>query len=541
MARVRSFEYIIAANLGTPGILQLIAGSSTDLLILGGGANQISLNKATSGISKLIFGYIDVAEAAPYFEPELFSGTSLPSWFGSPNPGFKNLYTVQYWNPAWAPELFAQVDQLIADGYDGIFLDVLTGDDEWSQGNVEGNPVYANATQAMATLLSQIRAHLESNRPSRPFYLMGNNPQNIAINYPSSLASLDAIFNETVYYGQEPSNGQVSVYEGTTQASYIASRLAPAYNAAGVPVFGNDYPSPLADASADLKSFEFYSQLGWVSSVTTPLQTDQILSTGPFMFTATPSSTAVSGVRNATNFLAGGCAPAARLTGGDQGDFFIGGPGRNTIVGGAGNDVIYAHPAAAALKNVIDFQFAAINMNATTPSLSVQINGKVAVPSTPITAVNGTSVQDFQVDATLFQPIASVEIVVTGTTYINQTNFSNVEIESITYNDVPVVLSSGTYSNGSGTTDTPYSNNGTVTFPASSFPAPPPFPPDTSDIIDGGGGNNTVIYRSVSTNYTITTHPDGSVTVTGNKTAEGPDLLKNIQMLQFSDKTITLP
>jgi hypothetical protein len=542
LASVTSFEYMIAANLGTPGIVSAIATSSSDLIILGEGADQIPLDKSVAdpGGSKLIFGYIDVAEAAPFSEPDLFLGTSLPSWFGNLNPGYTNLYSVQYWNPAWEPEILSQVDQLIADGYDGIFLDVLSGDSEWAVGNDLGNPVYPNATEAMATLLSDIRVHLDSNRPNRRFYLLGNNPQGIGINYPDSLANLDAIFNEWVYYGQSASNGLVSAYKGIGNATYTWWTLAPIYDAADVPVFGNDYPSPIADPNADLMGFEFYTALGWVPSVTTPLQTDQILSTGPFMFAATPSKSTVTGVPGAVNFISGGCASEATLIGGNQGDYFIGGPGRNVILAGSGNDTIYAHPSAAALKNVLDFQFAATNMNATTPSVSILVNGSVVVPPTPITVPVGAGAQDFQVNATRFGPISSVEIEVTGTTYTNASNFSNVQIVGISYNGVPILLSRGAYSSGGSTPIFSYSNNGTIVFPASAFPAYSPFLPDTGDKIDGGGGTNTVVYRSNSTNYTITYNTDGSVTVLGNATAEGPDTLVNIQTLQFADKTISI-
>jgi endo-alpha-1,4-polygalactosaminidase (GH114 family) len=353
---VTSFEYVIANNFGVPGISTAIANSPSDLVILGGGSYQLSIDRSAADPkrNKLIFGYIDVAEAASYEEPDLFSGSSLPSWFGNANPCCAGLYSVQFWNPAWEPEILALVDDLIADGYDGVFLDVLTGG-EWSEGNSLGNPTYANATQAMATLLSRIRAHVNT-KTQRPFYLIGNNPSDIGAEFPDSLKNLDAIFNEWVYYGQIGANQTTtSTYEGTASAAYIANYLAPIYDAADVPVFGNDYPLPLADPTADIKSFGFYAQQGWIPSVTTALQTDKILSTGPFMFAATAANPTVTGSRSAVNYLAGGCATEATLIGGDQGDYFIGGPGRNTIAAGAGDDTIYAHPASAGFKNVTRF------------------------------------------------------------------------------------------------------------------------------------------------------------------------------------------
>ncbi|HTB11129.1 MAG TPA: hypothetical protein VK752_06150 [Bryobacteraceae bacterium] len=226
--------------------------------------------------------------------------------------------------------------------------------------------------------------------------------------------------------------------------------------------------------------------------------------------------------------------------GGNRGDYFILGPGRNTIVGGSGNDTIYAHPSAAGLKNILDLQFAATNLNATTPSISVKINGRIAVAATPITAVYNTSTQDFQIDVRPYQPISAVEIDVTGTSYTDQNNYSNVEIMDMTYKGAPISLGSASYSSGGSNPGFTYSNNGTVVFPPSAFLVASNFLEDTSDTIDGGAGNNTVVYWAASKNYTMLTNADGSVTVIGNVTAEGPDVLRNIQTLRFTDKTVTL-
>lgn len=542
LAEVSSYEYVIASGPGTPGIYNLLAESPSDLIILGGGSPKTALNRSAADPkgNKLIFGYIDTVEAASYMEPDLFSGKSLPPWFGNANPCCPDLYSVQYWNPAWLSEILALVDDLIADGYDGIFLDVLDGDQEWMQGNSLQNPVYPNATPALATLLSQIRTHINTSRAGRPIYLIGNNPTGIGLADPSSIKNLDVILNEWVYYGQSPTNGTVSSYQGTLEAQYVSNVLAPLYDSANVLVLGGDYPVPLTNASADLMSFEFYTQLGWVPSVTTALQDDRIFSTGPFMFAATDSKSTVTGAANFVNFLSGGCSSRATLVGGNNGDYFIGGPGHNTIIGGAGNDTIYAHPSVAGLKNVLDLQVAMTNLNATTPSVSILINGKVALDGTPIVASYGTATQDLQVDLTPFKPISSVEIKVTGSSYVSQNNYSNVEIIGMTYNGLPVSLPEGVYSTGGSSYGYTSLGNGTVSFTASTLPAGSPYLTDTSDSIDGGAGSNTVVYRSASTNYTIAKNADGSVTVVGNATAEGPDTLRNIQTLQFSDKSISL-
>jgi len=152
LSKVRSFEYVIANSPSTTGINQAIGASGADLVFINVCEQDPPIDRAVADPTgtKLIFGYLDIGEAFACPEPQLFTGTR-PSWFGNLNPGFP-VYTVQYWNPAWLTALEAQIDRNIADGFDGIFIDVLTADEEWSTGNPENNPVYADATSALATI-----------------------------------------------------------------------------------------------------------------------------------------------------------------------------------------------------------------------------------------------------------------------------------------------------------------------------------------------------------------------------------------------------
>lgn len=397
----------------------------------------------------------------------------------------------------------------------------------------------------METLLSDIRNYVNTNYSSRPFYLIGNDTGNQTqmTENVQFLKNLDAIFNEVAFYAHSTTNGQVSVYIGTITAASLITKSEPLYAAVGVPVFGMDYPTPLSNTSADLLSFDLYSSLGWIPSVTTPIQTDDIFSTGPFTFMATPANPTVTGYPKFVNFLSGSKATSATLIGGNQGDYFIGGPGQNTITGGSGNDTIYAHPQNASQQNQLIFNLSSTFKGSVTapPSVSISVNGQVVVQPTQITAATGTSTQTIDVDVTAYSPISSVSIIVTGTTFIDQNDFSDVNIDGISYDGVNINPATGVYSNGSSTSFVPYSGNGSVTFRAFSFAVPSPFPPNTSDVIDGGGGTNTVIYRAAYSNYTVTQQPNGSWLVTSKATAEGPDTLTNIQILQFSDQQITLP
>jgi uncharacterized protein (TIGR01370 family) len=548
LAGVRSWQYAIGSPYNAAGFDAAIGASNMDMVVMGGGANLPPLNRTIADPShdKIILGYVNIAEAADYTFPQFFAGGPLPPWFGLENPGYDGLYTVQYWNPAWEAAVFVAIDDLIADGFDGIFLDVLSGDNEWTAGNFVGNPVPSvDPVAAMATLVTRIRDHIKAAFPGRTVLLLGNNPSGIARTYPDSLKNLDGILNETVYWVQAVSNGLTSEYKGTAPSFWISTADEPRYRTANVPIFGADYPLPLTDSSQVLLSFGFYSHYGWVPTVNRALQSLQIFSTGPFMYMANATNNTVTGRAGFTNYLSGGLASVATLNGANNGDFFIGGPGQNTITGGAGNDTIYAHPDYAALKRklIVCLSYSAKG-NHTVPSTAISINGATAVPATLMTVAYTpdppTSVQVFTVDLATLTSISSLELVVTNTSFVDPNNFSNVVIHRIIYDGVGVDLSLGAYPNGGALPGFTYTNKGTVTYPATAFATSSPYLINTSDNIDGGGGTNTVVYRARSTNYTVTKQTGGSWTVTSSATAEGPDTLRNIQSVVFTDKTITL-
>lgn len=58
-----------------------------------------------------------------------------------------------------------------------------------------------------------------------------------------------------------------------------------------------------------------------------------------------------------------------------------------------------------------------------------------------------------------------------------------------------------------------------------------------NDVIDGGDGRDTVLYNGARANFSVTLGVNG-VTVTDNTRAEGTDVLKNIERIQFADKGI---
>ncbi len=547
LAQVRSFAYLIAVDLYSPTLPAAIASSPYDLVILGGGEVPIARDKLDPRHEKLLLGYIDACEGAPYWYPQLFIKGTPPSWFGKPVIGFDRLYSVQYWNPQWKPLLFHRIDQVIAAGYDGIFLDVLDGHTQWSEGNRLRNPVYSNGIPALVGLLADIHSHVASEKQNmrRPFFIIGNNPTGIAETSPDSLRTLDAIFNEWLYWRPLPDDGTKSEYAGTECFEYISLRIAPIYQRAGIPVFGNDYPLPLSDKKAVSKAFDFYSSIGWVSSVTNALQDTRIFSSGPFLFTATPPNPKVVGSKDFVNYLSGGNCPEAVLEGSDRGDVFIGGAGSNTIRGGNGDDLIYAHPADVILRNRIVLALVADVNNSPNPAISIFVNGKLAQGPVKVTATfQNRETQRIIIDVSPSETVETIELVGDAAAYVDQTHYANIQIMGLSLTGEPVDFGLAQCNSDSRILNDRsvalMNHKGRILFPRAAIPRPSTVFGSATDIINGGGGNDTVVYRAAAGNYAVKRLADGSYMVTSETTNEGPDKLWNIEHVRFSDMEVRL-
>jgi uncharacterized protein (TIGR01370 family) len=543
LERVKSFQYVISDYVPLATALAAFRDSPVDMMIAGNYAVDAVVSRTPGDPleNKLVIGYIDAAECTRTCL-DLYFKTGRPSWFGAPNPLWPDLYTVQFWNPQWRPVIFAEIDRHIAAGYDGVLLDVLDGV-QWRPGNRYGNVPYANADAEMARLLADIRAYVVSRGLAKPFYLIGNNASGIEVAVPGALDLLDAVMSECLTYCHSPTDGSVSVpwpFGGTVEDRIRFVRES--YR--GRRVFVVDYP-PLTDAGEVARTFSLSIENGWIPSVTTARQTHDIFRTGPFLLTASHARTTVRGSPGHVNFVSGGDAPDVTLIGGDRGDYFLGGPGRKTVTGGAGDDVIVAHPASATTRNLLAIRLLADVVNTSNPSATVLLNGNIAMPASEVTATrqNG-GVQEFRIDTTRFEPVVTLRIEVSGPPYVDANRYANVQLQSITYQGRAVALREGQYSSGARTLNDGLAallNPGTsVTFGAPTLPRQPALAEPSTATIDGGGGVNTVVYRAPAAGYTITPQPDGSVTVASATTAEGPDVLRNVRHLQFADTRVAI-
>jgi cysteinyl-tRNA synthetase len=87
-----------------------------------------------------VLAYISIGEAEdyrPYWRKEWGSKGKLtaaaPAWLVAENPEWKGNYRVKYWNADWQKLILAAIDDAMARGFDGVYLDIVDGFETFEQ------------------------------------------------------------------------------------------------------------------------------------------------------------------------------------------------------------------------------------------------------------------------------------------------------------------------------------------------------------------------------------------------------------------------
>jgi cysteinyl-tRNA synthetase len=200
---------------------------------------------AKEGGPKLVLAYISVGEAEDYrsyWLPEW--KTRKPEWIGPENPEWKGNYKVRFWDAAWRKQLEDYLDRLIAQGFDGAFLDVVDAGEFWAD-EARGAERRPGAEREMADLVKSLTAHARGKHPG--FGVFPNGGEGL-LRFEDYTAAIDGLFREDIWYNGNKHNRPAEIDE-TLRA------LQPLLKARK-PVFAIDYVTK-KDLMAD-----FYARAG---------------------------------------------------------------------------------------------------------------------------------------------------------------------------------------------------------------------------------------------------------------------------------------
>jgi len=241
LAPVASFHYQlqnldVAAASSSPFPLLV-----TDYSLDGSAATELSASDVASLRSggRKVLAYLSIGEAETYrfywnpaWTDEGRDDPDRPPWLGPVNPRFRDNLDVRFWDPAWQAIIFgspgAYLDRILAQGFDGAYLDIVDAYEFWGP---DGNGERPTAADDMRSFVEALAAYARASDPA--FAVV---PQN-----GSGLVS-DATYLAAIS-GQ---GGEDTWFRGDArQNRYQADAVVPPFDlvkAAGKAVLLIDYP-----------------------------------------------------------------------------------------------------------------------------------------------------------------------------------------------------------------------------------------------------------------------------------------------------------
>ena len=146
-----SFAYILQADSFAktkPAVVAKLKESGRDWIVLDASFTgdtpweQADLDIIRSGkAGRKVVAYLSIGEAEdyrPYWQTEWVSNgkrtAAAPVWLGIENLDWKGNYQVKYWNVDWQKLMLAAIDETMARGFDGVYLDIVDGFQTYEQG-----------------------------------------------------------------------------------------------------------------------------------------------------------------------------------------------------------------------------------------------------------------------------------------------------------------------------------------------------------------------------------------------------------------------
>lgn len=290
LTAVKFWAYQIQ-NVSEPGMVAALAAPPYDMLILEPTrtdwssdnkyfdtqemVTQLQATKAGDGRHrKLVLAYIDIGEAEDWrwywtwstgWDCQSAKPADWPDYILSCDPdGWAGNYPVAYWDPAWqdlviygqtqatAPyrNYTSMIDEVIKDGFDGIYLDWV---EAFENEDVMAAAAAANIDPATAMIdfIQEMRLYAQARNPD--FLIIQQNAAALIDGHPELTQIIDAIAQEAVWYDGDATdhwddpNGYD--FENDPElVNYYLDYLSD-YQAAGLPVFACEYALLQADTA----------------------------------------------------------------------------------------------------------------------------------------------------------------------------------------------------------------------------------------------------------------------------------------------------
>jgi cysteinyl-tRNA synthetase len=161
-------------------------------------AEMARMKRRPDGSARILLAYLSIGEAEryrPYWQPEWYDAAKKPAWLGQENRRWAGNFAVQYWHPEWQQLIFgaaeSYLDRIMAQGFDGVYLDRADAFFQWKK-------LQPSARPDMATFIARLANHARKRNPQ--FLIIMQNAEELLEDAPV-LHAIDGIAKEDLLYG----------------------------------------------------------------------------------------------------------------------------------------------------------------------------------------------------------------------------------------------------------------------------------------------------------------------------------------------------
>ena len=213
--------------------LAALGASAFDLLVVdptsdGGddsawSASEIAALRGSPGGAKRVLAYLSIGEAESYrtyWNPAWDAigdgrpDARAPAWLSMENPDWPGNYLVRYWDPAWQAIVLARVDDLVARGYDGVYLDIVDAYEWWGPDGGSGLDRPTAETE-MVAFVEAIARRARVDLGAREFGIFPQNAEPL-LAHPDYLETITGIGREDLF-----TDGDVPQAAGDVAAALV--------------------------------------------------------------------------------------------------------------------------------------------------------------------------------------------------------------------------------------------------------------------------------------------------------------------------------
>jgi cysteinyl-tRNA synthetase len=161
-------------------------------------AEVARMKRRPDGSPRVLLAYLSIGEAEryrPYWQPDWYDLARKPAWLGQENRRWAGNFAVQYWHPDWQQLIFgtpeSYLDRIMAQGFDGVYLDRADALFEWQK-------AHPSARADMATFIARLADYARKRNPQ--FLIVMQNAEELIEDEPV-LDAIDGIAKEDLLYG----------------------------------------------------------------------------------------------------------------------------------------------------------------------------------------------------------------------------------------------------------------------------------------------------------------------------------------------------